>query len=61
LPPDEKKYTINERLIILIFGLSALDVSSQTQNVIVKFCPLDLADVNMPTVQAGVEFKLFKT
>jgi len=47
-------------LIILIFGLSALDVSSQTQNVIVKFCPLDLADVNMPTVQAGVEFKLFK-
>lgn len=47
-------------LIVFLFGLSILDGYSQSEKVIVKFCPLALADVNMPTIEAGVEFKLLK-
>jgi hypothetical protein len=47
-------------LFVFLFGLSALHVNSQSEKIIAKFCPLALADVNMPTIQAGFEVKLLK-
>jgi hypothetical protein len=47
-------------LSIILFGLLTINVYSQTEKILIKFCPLALVDINIPTVQAGLELKISK-
>ena len=44
--------------VIILASLFTSNVFSQTEKVLIKFCPLALADINMPTIQAGLEFNI---
>ena len=45
-------------LITILLGLLTSNGYSQTEIVVVKFCPLPLLDINQPTISGGFELKL---
>jgi hypothetical protein len=45
-------------LIIILLALFSLSACSQSEKVLIKFCPLTILDLNEPTIQGGIELKV---